>query len=110
MKTYFTLCHIDEIPELGSKGFHINNDLFFAVKKCGEIYLYRNECPHIGVPLEWVPDQFLDSSKTLIQCANHGALFSIDNGECISGPCSGQSLQKVPFEIIDNQIQIVAST
>jgi len=49
-------------------------------------------CPHRGVPLEWQPDQFLDPSASLIQCATHGALFLIESGECVAGPCAGQFL------------------
>jgi nitrite reductase/ring-hydroxylating ferredoxin subunit len=29
----------------------------------------------------------------MIQCATHGALFLIESGECVAGPCAGQSLQ-----------------
>jgi len=46
--------------------------------------------------LGWQPDRFLDDSASLIQCATHGALFLIENGECIAGPCAGQSLTAVP--------------
>lgn len=56
------------------------------------MYVYKNRCPHRGVGLEWLPDQFLDSSASLIQCATHGALFLIEDGECIAGPCEGKSL------------------
>jgi nitrite reductase/ring-hydroxylating ferredoxin subunit len=100
------LCHTSDIPEPGSKGFKLGDLSFFAVRKAGEIFLYRNSCPHIGVALEWVEDQFLDSSQTLIQCANHGALFSITNGKCVSGPCIGQSLIAVPFTINDGYIEL----
>lgn len=100
------LCHSDEIPELGSRGFTVNDSLIFTVKKNGAIYVYRNSCPHIGIALEWVEDQFLDSSRTLIQCANHGALFTIESGKCVSGPCSGQKLTAVPFEIINGFITL----
>ena len=41
------------------------------------------------------PDQFLDPSNSLIQCATHGALFLIENGECVAGPCAGQSLTAI---------------
>lgn len=102
----FSLCHYDEIPELGSKGFKVNDSLMFAVKKNGNVYVYRNSCPHIGIALEWVEDQFLDSSRTLIQCANHGALFSIESGKCVSGPCTGQKLTAVPFEISNGFITL----
>lgn len=42
---------------------------------------------------EWRPDDFLDASGSMIQCAHHGALFLIENGECVTGPCAGRSLQ-----------------
>ncbi|AZE19538.1 Rieske 2Fe-2S family protein [Pseudomonas chlororaphis subsp. aureofaciens] len=61
-----------------------------------KVYVYTNRCPHRGVALEWQPDQFLDPSASLIQCATHGALFLIENGECVAGPCAGQSLTAIP--------------
>lgn len=94
--------NIQDIPENGSKGFECNGEKYFAVKKQHKVYVYKNVCPHIGVALEWVEDQFLDSSHTMIQCANHGALFVIENGLCVTGPCSGQKLAAVRFEVIDN--------
>jgi len=63
------------------------------VAKRGQLYCYLNSCPHTGVNLDWMPDQFLDISGELIQCATHGALFSIKTGLCIRGPCLGQSLK-----------------
>lgn len=100
------LCQTRDIPEEGSKGFAVDKSAIFAVKKNGQIYLYRNRCPHIGIALEWVPDQFLDISKTLIQCANHGALFDIASGTCVAGPCVGQSLTPVEFVVRDGDIFI----
>lgn len=88
---------VSDIPENGSKGFTCNGEKYFAVKKEGKLHVYKNSCPHIGVALEWVEDQFLDSSKTMIQCANHGALFVIESGACVTGPCSGQKLTTVKF-------------
>ncbi|MEE8263379.1 MAG: Rieske (2Fe-2S) protein, partial [Gammaproteobacteria bacterium] len=40
----------------------------------------------------WVPDQFLDETGNLLQCATHGALFRIEDGFCVAGPCTGASL------------------
>ena len=98
--------HTTDIPEDGSKGFECNGEKYFAVKKQAKIYVYKNSCPHIGVALDWVEDQFLDSSKTMIQCANHGALFVIENGACVAGPCSGKKLTSVTFTITDNAIYL----
>jgi nitrite reductase/ring-hydroxylating ferredoxin subunit len=81
----------------------------FVVKQRGKIYLYHNSCPHLGIPLEWVDDQFLDSSGSMIQCANHGALFVIETGKCVAGPCSGRALTPVNFQLDEDHIVISAS-
>ncbi len=96
------LCALADIPEGGSKGFQLSGRKLFAVKKLGKVYLYQNSCPHLGIALEWVEDQFLDSSRSMIQCANHGALFVIESGKCVSGPCSGQRLVPVTYELRDS--------
>jgi nitrite reductase/ring-hydroxylating ferredoxin subunit len=87
------LCAPDELAEGQSRGFEVAGEKLFAVRKNGQLYAYRNRCPHRGIALEWLPDQFLDASASLIQCATHGALFLIESGECVAGPCAGQSLQ-----------------
>jgi nitrite reductase/ring-hydroxylating ferredoxin subunit len=89
------LCAPHELAEGQSRGFEIAGDKLFAVRKDGRVFAYRNRCPHRGIPLEWLPDQFLDHSASLIQCATHGALFLIDSGECVAGPCAGQALEAV---------------
>ncbi|WP_439857902.1 Rieske (2Fe-2S) protein [Pseudomonas syringae] len=86
------LCTSSHLPEAHSKGFALGEHALFAVRRQGQVFVYQNRCPHRGIPLEWQPDQFLDSSASLIQCATHGALFLIENGECVAGPCEGQSL------------------
>lgn len=96
----------NDIPENGSKGFECNGEKYFAVKKQNNIYVYKNACPHIGIALEWVEDQFLDSSHTMIQCANHGALFVIESGACVAGPCSGRKLTAVKFTLVDGLIHL----
>ena len=97
---------ITQIPEAGSKGFQLGRQSLFAVRRGGRIFVYRNNCPHRGIELEWQPDQFLDAERQFIQCATHGALFLIDTGECISGPCVGDMLEAVNCEIIDDQLWV----
>ncbi len=101
------LCRLDELPELGSRQFDNGEAALFAVRQFDQVFVYRNICPHIGTPLNWLEDQFLDSENRFIQCASHGALFEIDTGLCVAGPCSGQSLQAVPHELRDGCIFII---
>ncbi|MFP6863887.1 Rieske (2Fe-2S) protein [Pseudomonas sp.] len=100
------LCAPDEVAEGQSRGFEIAEEKLLAVRKDGQLYAYRNRCPHRGIPLEWLPDQFLDASASLIQCATHGALFLIESGECVAGPCAGQSLQELAIREDDQGIWI----
>lgn len=66
-----------------------------AIRRAGEVFVYLNRCPHRRVRLDWQQDHFLDDSASLIRCATHGALFLIESGECVAGPCEGQSLTAV---------------
>ena len=87
------LCASNELVEGQSRGFVLPQIPVLAVRRDGVPYLYENRCPHRGIALEWLPDQFLDSSGSLLQCATHGALFLIESGECVAGPCAGQGLR-----------------
>ncbi|HBS77915.1 MAG TPA: MFS transporter [Pseudomonas sp.] len=91
------LCETTDVMEGQSKGFEREGQRLLTIRKDGTLYVYKNRCPHRGIPLEWLPDQFLDSSGSLIQCATHGALFLIDSGECVAGPCAGQALVALPY-------------
>tara|TARA_R110000782_G_scaffold41101_3_gene94533 strand:- start:1312 stop:1554 length:243 start_codon:yes stop_codon:yes gene_type:complete len=72
-----------------------------------KILSYLNRCPHTGVNLEWVPNQFLDHNNEFIQCATHGALFKIETGLCIHGPCVGDKLEAIENAIIENKIYLI---
>jgi nitrite reductase/ring-hydroxylating ferredoxin subunit len=97
------LCNIEDIREPGAKGFELSRNnrefLMFLVKKDGQVYGYENKCPHAGVNLEWMPDDFLDMDKALIQCSVHGALFLMETGDCVGGPCNGQGLTPVAIRV-----------
>jgi len=97
------LCRLDELAEKDTRGFELSLDgeikKLFVVRKNDLVYAYQNCCPHVGAPLEWLPDQFLDYDRMFIQCALHGALFAIESGLCLRGPCIGASLQALPVVI-----------
>ena len=101
-----SLVSVTDLQEGKSKGIEYENKYVFAVKKDNLIQLYWNICPHIGTPLDWQEDEFLDSDGELIRCANHGALFDIVSGHCIIGPCKGKSLCKIPFIVRNNTIMV----
>ena len=44
---------------------------------------YVNSCPHLGSPLDWVPNRFLSADGRHVLCATHGALFRIEDGKVV---------------------------
>ena len=98
------LCPSKEIEEDSARGYELEGKSVFVVKKDGQIYVYLNSCPHIGIPLEFQPHEFLDTEKQYIQCANHGALFEIETGDCVTGPCIGQALIAIAFHLENGNI------
>ncbi|HEY7885495.1 MAG TPA: Rieske 2Fe-2S domain-containing protein [Cellvibrionaceae bacterium] len=96
------LCQWEDVAEGSCRGFRLQAEAsslnLLAVKKQGVLYVYENLCPHAWIPLEWVEHQFLNADNSLIQCANHGALFTIEQGRCIAGPCAGQALTAIATE------------
>lgn len=102
------LCPVQEIPEGEAKGFTNSRGEFepgiFIVNKNGRLYGYENRCPHTGTPLDWKPNDFLDKDNTYIQCSTHGALFQIEDGLCIHGPCTNQSLAKIDLDVTGGKV------
>jgi nitrite reductase/ring-hydroxylating ferredoxin subunit len=91
------LLNRDDIAEGATKSLDLSAEQsYFAVKRDGKIFVYRNQCPHLGVELNWQKDKFLDFDNTMIQCFTHGALFVIESGECLAGPCHGKYLESIP--------------
>lgn len=103
------LCRLAEIEEPGAKGFSVEIDgrerSIFVVRREGEVFAYLNDCPHVHAELNWQPDEFLDNDKKLIQCSVHMALFEIDSGYCVAGPCAGDRL--TPLDVTVEQGQVI---
>jgi NADPH:quinone reductase-like Zn-dependent oxidoreductase/nitrite reductase/ring-hydroxylating ferredoxin subunit len=104
------LCALDEIGDPGSRGFsyELGGETLqgFVVQRDGQLFAYRNSCPHTGAPLDWVDHRFLDRDEALIQCAVHDALFEIDSGLCVAGPCPGASLRVIDVEVLNGRLYL----
>ena len=106
------LCRLEEIADGEARGFPAPPGGFtglFVIRRGPRALAYVNSCPHIGLPLEPVPDRFLDRKREMIVCAAHGARFRIEDGECVSGPCIGEQLEAIDVQIVDGQIRVPAN-
>ena len=101
------ICHIDDIPEREARGFEVKGEKLLVAKKKGQVHVYRNSCPHTGINLDWQPDDFMTFDNFYLLCSTHGAQFQIEDGFCISGPCKGQELKAIPFELVDGQVVLL---
>ena len=94
------ICMMEDIPEREARAYETpNGDTIFITQRDGMYYAYQNVCPHLQTELEFLENQFLDQDGEYIQCSTHGALFEVETGECISGPCLGDKLEKVNISV-----------
>lgn len=103
------VCRLEDIPDGGALGFDPPPGRFigaFAVRRGAAVFAYLNACPHLGVPLDIVPNRFLDARGRHIRCATHGALFRIADGHCLKGPCAGGRLTPIPARVEDGAVLI----
>jgi nitrite reductase/ring-hydroxylating ferredoxin subunit len=127
------ICELDEVPEGDARGFVVDTAgeagearadesggddapaeraaarrraalRVIVVRRAGAVFVYENRCPHRGTPLDWAPDRFLDSEGEHLMCATHGALFRVEDGHCLAGPCAGDALRPLNFELRGGQI------
>ena len=77
----------------------------FVLRRGGEtVRAYVDRCPHAGLPLAQVLDDYLTPDGRFIACSWHGALFDPDSGACIGGPCAGQRLTTWPVAVDDGML------
>jgi nitrite reductase/ring-hydroxylating ferredoxin subunit len=102
------LCRADEVAEGKGRGFRIGAGTeqiaVFVIRRGGALRGYVNSCPHIGTPLDWLPDRFFDRAGEHLLCGTHGAMFRPEDGLCVRGPCVGKSLAPAPIVVEGGEI------
>lgn len=96
----YKICMTEDVPEREARSFELSDgENIFVTQRDGAFYAYKNICPHLQVELEFLENQFLDQDREHIECSTHGALFNVETGECIAGPCFGEFLQKLAISV-----------
>jgi len=98
------ICELADLPLLACREFHFSDSngqetKGFVINAGQQLVAFKNACPHWGIELNWQPDRFLNFNKSHVICAVHGALFQIDDGLCIDGPCVFRKLQTYPVAV-----------
>lgn len=107
------ICHRDQFDQSQCIGFRYlasNGEVTEAIviDNGDAIVAYKNVCPHQQVQLSWEQDDWYNVDGDKLFCIFHGALFQMQDGLCIRGPCLGQHLQSVAIEVTDDTVFLQA--
>ena len=102
--TLMRLCHVDDVAEGQARGFEVSpgwRRKVIVVRRGGRLFGWLDACPHYpgGTPMAWKSDAYFNGEGTHLSCHSHGALFDIETGHCVLGPCLGQALTNVELMI-----------
>ena len=110
MQCELEVCELAEIEDPGCREFSIGDGDWpfkgFVVRRGERVFAYQNRCPHAGHPLNWSANRFLTPDRLAIICASHGAMFAIDDGACLGGPCNGKPLPAVAVEVRNGVVYV----
>lgn len=102
---------LDLVDDGGARGFVIERAGArfhgFVVRIGARVIGYVDRCPHAGLPLARALDQYLTPDRAYLACSWHGAVFSLEEGLCVGGPCVGTRLVGWPVEV-ENGVMITS--
>jgi len=94
------------MPDNSSQSVTLEGRSLILAKRRGAFFLYDNNCPHASESLDPMGGSLSDESGDLLRCQRHGAEFLSDTGECVAGPCMGESLTPIAFTLAGGQIYL----
>lgn len=98
------ICHINDVAEGEARRFLIGSDNLILARTNGKLFAYRNECPHMNLPLANRSKAVINKEQNHLMCIQHAAEFSLENGLCVKGPCIGMKLEPVSIELTDDNV------
>ena len=78
----------------------------FVVLWNNRFFGYENVCRHVALPLDYGEGEFFSPDGKLLLCRNHGALYDPPTGLCVSGPCQGSSLRRLPVSVEGGEVWV----
>lgn len=98
--------NLEDFPENSAHGIQAGALSLLIVRRAGQVFIYENNCPHTRETLDPEGGSLAVSGGLLIQCQRHAAEFIADTGECVAGPCQGESLNPIPFTLSGGAIYL----
>ena len=79
----------------------------FLIRDGETLRCYVDMCPHLGSSLHFIPDTYLDPTRSYIVCTTHGARFAKADGRCFAGPCLNEKLVGVPIHVREDGVVLL---
>lgn len=112
---------MDERSRIASvEAVHESNSVLFRVRERGDdaepreaillgngdgVFAYLNYCQHFThIRLDKGSGAPLRNGEVV--CANHGAMFDVESGECTFGPCEGAFLNPLEVAVEDGAVYL----
>jgi nitrite reductase/ring-hydroxylating ferredoxin subunit len=76
-----------------------------VARRGGEIRVFRNRCPHAGMPLERLDGRVIFQEAAYLVCAAHFASFRFADGGCVGGPAKAP-LASVASDVVDGWLVV----
>jgi nitrite reductase/ring-hydroxylating ferredoxin subunit len=97
------LCRLEELLDGDARGFDLGPGAepreIFLYRDGGRVLAYENLCPHMAAPLDMSARELMAPDGAHFLCSTHGALFRVEDGLCVAGPCHGQALAQLAVEV-----------
>ena len=103
------ICPLEALAEKPARSFILRGDTdaqqidVIIWREGQEILGFVNQCPHLHLPLETMPDRLLNNAQTALLCSAHGAQFD-RQGFCFIGPCKGDALKRLDVAVMDTRV------
>lgn len=105
------VCRVDELEagraavvSMGRDRYGLPLQGLVVIDASGTPRAYMNVCKHLPIPLDGGTGDFFDDTRTHLFCGTHGAMYRLEDGMCVAGPCTGEKLDTVPIEIRDGVV------
>ncbi len=98
--------NIEDFSDSSATGIESGQLRLLVLRRGSDIVIYQNICPHTRESLDPVGGSVASPDGQLIHCQRHAAVFLASTGECIGGPCLGESLVPVGFTLSNGDIYL----
>jgi nitrite reductase/ring-hydroxylating ferredoxin subunit len=98
--------NIEDFENNSATGLDVGPLRLLVLRRDQDIYIYHNSCPHTRESLDPTGGSVASPDGQLIHCQRHAAVFIADTGECVGGPCQGESLTALGFTLSNGDLYL----